>query len=159
MSDVTSIERAAVELAEMRKTARAGRKAFAAVFSPFVRAMRKAIKLFLDARADGVSREDAEKGLELELREAWPKSVSKFAPDCGSCDDTGWTEHLCWADRRCGRKWCAAALSSSQHLYVEPCGCAAGDRMRKKIQTTDDGIAAAGRMVKKRAGSFSRVGR
>lgn len=158
MSDVESIDRAATELVEMRKAARTKRKAFAAsVFSPFVRAMRKAMGLYLDARREGVSREDAEKGLELELREAWPKSVSKFAPACGSCDDTGWTEHTCWERHRCGRKVCADN-PERQHLFVEPCGCAAGDRMRKKIRTTEDAIAAAGRTSKRKAGNWKQVG-
>jgi hypothetical protein len=158
MSDVESIERAAVEVAEMRKSACAGRKAFAAVFSPFVRAMRKAMGLYLTARDQGVSREDAEKGLELEIRGCWPKGVSKFAPQCGSCDDTGWTEHTCWERHRCGREVCAKN-PERQHLYVEPCGCANGDRMRKKIRTTEDALAAVGRTAKKRSGSFSRIGR
>ena len=155
MSDTTTIERAAVELTEMRKAARAGRKAFAAIYTPFVRAMRKALSLYLQARKDGLSREDAEKGLELEIRAAWPKGVSKFAPQCSSCEDTGWTEYTCWDQRRCGRETCARN-PERQHLYVEPCGCANGDRMRKKIRTTEDAIAAAGRSKKR--GGFRQVG-
>lgn len=159
MSDVTTIERAAEELVAMRKAAREKRKAFAAsVFSVFERAMRKAITLYLKARKDGVSREDGIKGLEEELRAAWPKSVSKFAPACDACDDTGWTEHLCWADLRCGRKWCAASASSFQHLYVDPCACANGDRMRKRVQTTEDALVAVGRTQKRKARGWTQVG-
>lgn len=158
MSDTTTIERAAEEVTAMRKAVRDKRRAFAAsVFSVFERAMRKALGLYLDARRQGVSREDAEKGLELEIRAAWPKSVSKFAPQCGSCDDTGWTEHTCWERHSCGREVCARN-PERVHLFVEPCGCAAGDRMRKKIRTTDDAIQAAGRTQKRKAGNWKQIG-
>jgi hypothetical protein len=158
MSDATAIERAAEEVTAMRKDAGAKRKAFVGtVASAFVRAMWKAMALYREARGQGVSREDAGNGLELEIRAAWPKGVSKFAPQCGSCDDTGWTEHTCWERHRCGREVCARN-PERQHLYVEPCGCANGDRMRKKIRTTEDAIAAAGRTTKRKAGGWKQVG-
>lgn len=158
MSDVAMIDRLASDLTALRQKARDGRRAFAAsVDSIFVKAMKAAMSLYLRARRDGVSQEDGIRGLEEEIRAVWPKSVSKFAPTCGSCDDTGWTEHTCWERHRCGRKVCADN-PERQHLFVEPCGCAAGDRMRKRVRTTDDQIAAAGRVQKRKQGKWNQVG-
>lgn len=158
MSDLTTIDRAATELTEMRRSARAGRKAFqASPLSVFERTMRAAMGLYLKAIKDGMSREDAARGLEEEVRGAWMKPTSKFAPDCGSCDDTGWVEHACWDGHRCGRETCARN-PERQHLYVEPCGCVKGDRMRAKVRSTEDAIAAAGRTTKRKAGNWKQVG-
>jgi hypothetical protein len=158
VSDITTIERVSEEFVAMRKAAREKRKAFtASVYSVFERTMRRVMKQYLEARGQGVSREDGIKGIELELRAVWPKSVSKFNPACGSCDDTGWTEHTCWERHRCGREVCAKN-PERQHLYVEPCGCAAGDRMRKRVRTVEDSIAAAGRTQKRKAGNWKQVG-
>lgn len=139
------------------KAARASRRAFASSpVSAFVRKMRDVIALFLRAREEGVSREDGIRGIEEELRAAWPKTVSKFKPACDECDDTGWREMVCWDRQRCGRKLCAAN-PERQHAYVVACECAAGDRMRRRQRTTDDDLAAVGKTAKKRGG-FSRFG-
>jgi hypothetical protein len=158
MSDQATIDRATEAFYAAKRAARAGRKAFA--LSPdagFVRTMQGAIAQYLEARGQGVSRDDAVKGLELELRGCWPKAVSKFLPVCGHCEDTGWMEHTCWDQHRCGREVCAKN-AERQHLYVEPCVCANGDRMRKKVHSTEDAMAAAGRTKKRKSGGWRQAG-
>lgn len=158
MSDQATIEQAATDLTLLRRTIRAKRRAFAAsADSAFVKAMKHAMGLYLQARRDGVSREDAEKGLELEIRGCWPKGVSKFAPVCSHCGDTGWMEHTCWDQHRCGREVCAKN-PERQHLYVEPCACQKGDRLRAKVATQDEATARAGRTAKRKAGNWKQVG-
>ncbi len=138
------------------KEARKARRAFASSpVSTFVRKMRDVIALYLRARSEGVSREDGIRGVEEELRAAWPKSVSKFKPACDECDDTGWREMVCWDRQRCGRKVCAAN-PEKQHGYVVPCECPSGDRMRSRTRSTDDALVSVGKTQKKR--SFSRFG-
>jgi hypothetical protein len=149
-------DRARAEFYAAKKAARAQRAAFRQ--SPdagFVRTMQGAITQYLAARADGVSRDDAVRGLDEELRGAWPKSVSKFNPNCDACADTGWREVLCWDSHRCGRETCAKN-PERQHFYVVICDCPKGDRFRKQEANHEDAIARAGRMPKKR--TFSRMG-
>lgn len=159
MSEQTTIDRATAEFYDAKKAARKGRQAFAAtVASVFVRAMQAALALYLKARDQGVSREDGIRGLEEELRAAWPKTVSKFKPTCDACEDTGFVDHVCWAQMRCGREVCAKN-PERQHGYVEICHCTSGDRKRGRGPVTpDDAITAAGKTQRKRGG-FSRMGR
>lgn len=147
-----------VELAEARKAVRAARRAFrSSPDSAFVKTMRGVMEQYLKARSEGVSREDGIRGIEAELRAAWPKSVSKFRPECDACDDLGWVERVCWDQHRCGRKVCAVN-PERQHAYVEICHCPKGDRFRPKAWTPDDQIAAVGKTQRKKSG-FTRVGR
>lgn len=140
-----------VELADAKKAAKESRKAFrqTPVVSAFVRAMQKAMGLYRQAILDGMSRDLAREGLEAELRAAWPKSVSKFAPKCQTCDDTGYEEQTCWERHRCGREVCARN-PERVHAYVVPCHCPAGDAKRKRQWKPDDALTAAGKMPKKR---------
>ena len=67
----------------LRKTARAHRRAFAASpLSAFVTAMRAAMDEYRTFRREGVSRDDACRGLEAVLRDAWPHQASKFDDAC-----------------------------------------------------------------------------
>ncbi len=142
---------------DAQKAVRENRRAFAkSPASGFVKAMQHAIQQYLDARSQGVAREDACKGLEMELREAWPKSVSKFKPACDSCDDTGYVDHVCWDQHRCGREVCARN-PDRQHAYVEICHCPKGDMKRPRQRGSDDAISGAGRTAKKKRG-FTRFG-
>lgn len=153
-----AIDRAATELAEARKAARAIRRDFArSPESAFVRVMKGVITQYLQARKDGVSRDDGIRGIEEELRAAWPKSVSKFAPNCQACEDTGWMERTCWDQQRCSRKLCIDN-PERQHLYVVPCHCAKGDRFRPRQFTPEDAIAVASRTKKKKPGGWRQVG-
>ena len=161
MSDlpIIDLQRATAEFYAAKQAARANRKAFAASpDSAFVKAMQSAIGQYLQARAQGVSRDDGIAGIEAELRGCWPKGVSKFTPDCPHCEDTGWMEHTCWAEHRCGRDVCAKN-PEREHLYAEPCTCTKGDRMRPKSKSTEDAIAAVGRTAKRKPGSWRQVSR
>lgn len=143
---------------ENQQRARAGRAAFAhSPDSAFVRAMQGAISQYLKARDQGVNQEDGIRGIEEELRACWPKSVSKFVPECDACDDTGYRELTCWDRQQCGRKVCAAN-PERQHLYMVPCDCAKGGRMRERVKHTDDGIAAAARTPKRKSGGWRQAG-
>ena len=159
MSDQPAIDRSTQEFYDARKAARQSRKAFAASpDSAFVTAMQGAISQYLQARDQGVSRDDGIRGLEMELRGCWPKTVSKFAPACIACDDTGWVEYECIdGGRRCGRELCAQVRERA-HLYVEPCGCAKGKRTQPKPADHGDIANAAGKTAKRRQG-FVRFGR
>ena len=110
---------------------------------------------YLKMREQGVSQEDACKGLEGVLREVFP--LSKFGPRCLECDDSGWRERVCWANQRCGREWCAKAHPAHEHAYLEPCGCPAGDRHRARLARGDEALAAVGKVTKKPR-SFTRFG-
>jgi hypothetical protein len=157
VNPVTDPQGAAAAQAE-RAHARSVRREFlTSPVSAFVRAMKGAITQYLAAREQGVSRQDGIRGLEEELRGAWPKSVSKFKPACDACDDTGYREWTCWDQQRCGREVCAKNPERT-HLYVVPCDCAKGDRFRPKTFTPDDQLASVGRTHKKRGG-FTRFGR
>ena len=148
-----------VELAEAKQAVRASRRAFAtSAASAFVRTMRGVIAQYLTARSEGVSREDGIKGVELELRSAWPKAVSKFRPNCDACDDTGYVEHVCWDQNRCGREVCARN-PERQHGYVTICHCPKGDGKRPYTPSPEDALTAVGRTARKKPGSFRQVGR
>lgn len=145
------------ELAAEKKAVRHGRWAFLrSPLSAFVKTMQEAMRQYLAAREQGVSREDGIRGIKEELRGAWPKSVSKFTPTCHDCDDTGWRELVCWERQRCGREVCAKN-PERQHAYVVPCDCERGDRKRKRTITTDDQLAAVGKTQPKKRG-FTRLG-
>jgi hypothetical protein len=147
-----TMDRARAEFYAAKRAARETRRAFASSgASPFVAVMQGVIGQYLQARLDGVSREDGIRGIDAELRGAWPKSVSKFKPACDACDDTGYQEHTCWESQRCGREVCAKN-PDRQHLYVEPCHCPKGDRFRPKFRSSDDDLASVGRMKKKTRG-------
>jgi hypothetical protein len=140
-----------------RKAVRDARRAFAqSGDSAFVQVMQGAISEYTRMRSEGVSREDAIRGLEAELRGAWPKSVSKFKPACDGCDDTGYRELVCWDGQRCGREVCARN-PERQHPYVVACDCGAGDKMRKRSYAPDEALTQVGRSQKKPRG-FSRFG-
>jgi hypothetical protein len=147
-----------VELAEAKKAVRASRRAFAStVASKFVKAMQHAFGLYREARKQGTSRDEAAVGLEQALRAAWPKAPSRFARDCDACEDTGWVEHFCWHEQRCGRKSCSEN-PERQHAYVTACHCVKGDRFRPKVFNPEDAIAATARTQRKKRGGFTRMG-
>jgi hypothetical protein len=139
------------------RAARKARKAFAAVFSPFVRAMREATAAYLEARGQGVQREDALKGLEFALRETWPKHVSKFSAKCADCDDTGYQEFICRIYARCERDSCQRKGEEWQHRYVRPCGCEKGQKFQPKYRAPETEQDTIGQVHKPKRG-FTRFG-
>jgi hypothetical protein len=144
---------------ELRAQARAGRKSFASsVDSQFVKAMKRVMSDYLEARAQGVSRADAVKGIEEVLRAEWPQRPTKF-PTCEGCGGAAWRVTYCTHNRRCGRERCSMAEPEYEHSYVVYCDCEAGVTLRGKHDRKgiEDDLARIGR-TKKRARGFSRLG-
>lgn len=134
------------------------RHAEAMPVSEFVREMRKVMDDYRDARAAGMSREDAEKGIESALRSLWPKPPSKFGPVCDDCDDTGWQEQTCSVVHRCGRQRCEQGPSSVEHTYVVACHCPRGDGPAgRTLASPVDQVSEATKSKPKKRG-FSRFG-
>ncbi len=157
MTDQPAIDRATAEFYAAKKAARTNRRAFAASpDSSFVHAMQGAIAQYLQARAQGVSRDDGIKGLELELRDCWPKAVSKFVPNCPHCEDTGYVEHTCWSEHRCGRLVCAEN-PEREHLYVTPCTCPKAHHPKQRNE--HDALTKVGRTAKRPTGAWRQVSR
>jgi hypothetical protein len=147
----------------LRAEARRKRRAFAmSPLSPFVRTMQQCMRDYLAARANGVSYEDAVRGIDEVVRAVWPVRHSKFPLACQMCDDIGWRVLTCWHGLRCGRYRCSLADPEWEHTYVVPCGCAKGDPFRRSGQqpraTPEDDLAAAGKTKgRKRLKGFSRI--
>ena len=143
--------------AEAREKRRA-RREFRAIFTPFVKAMREAITGYLGMRKQGVSREDAIKGLEVVLRDVWPKQVTKFPANCDACDDTGYVEKICAPYVRCERQTCQRKGDEFQHRYVVLCHCDKGQAMARaqvrKYAEPEVGIGKVGKPKK----SWQRLG-
>lgn len=147
----------------LRAAARRERRVFAqSPLSPFVTAMQACMRDYLAARAQGVSQEDAVKGLEEVVRAVWPARRSKFPPACTVCEDLGWRLVECHHGLRCGRERCSWADETWTHPFVVPCGCAQGDRFRRSgqrpVRSPEDEVEAAGkRRTRRRAPSFARL--
>jgi len=141
----------------LRERVRQKRRLFArSSMGRVARALADAMDEFHRMRAQGVSRDDAVKGLETVLRDVIPQS--RF-PDsrCAGCDNTGWRETVCTHQRRCGRESCSLAEPSWEHRYVVPCECLHGDRHRPKpARGGDDALVAVGKTKKR---GFTRLGR
>lgn len=147
--------------ADARRDAARARRGFASSqLGAFANAMSAAMTEYHRMREAGVSREDACKGLEAVIRDAWPKPTTKYPPACSDCDGTGWREMVCWAEQRCGRRVCVDRHPSWEHRYVVSCHCLAGDRRRARPTMPEDALTAVGRMQtrKKTNRGFTRVG-
>jgi len=137
------------------------RQSFAKECSAFVIALQAAMVEYFSFRKQGVSREDAIKGLEVVIRDVWPKQVSKFTADCDACDDTGFQEDICRPYVRCGRKECDRHGEDFQHRYVRFCFCAKGEGFRRKAHKTPEpetAVAQIGKTAKSKKGSWNRLG-
>lgn len=114
---------------------------------------------YAEARDVGVSQYDACKGFDGILRDVFP--LTHYPMKCETCGDTGYQERVCKDGRRCEGHYCSREPDAAfAHLYVEPCGCPAGDKFRKKVWVpgdTDAPIAAGN--VKRKARGFTRLGR
>lgn len=145
---------------ELRADVRSKRRAFAvAPESRFVRAMRKVMADYLAARAEGVSREDAVKGIEEVLRAESIFRVSKFQV-CEECGAGGWRVTYCTHNRRCGREKCSMAEPEWEHSYAVYCDCEAGVNLRANHarKSVQDDLASVGKTRRKPRG-FTPIGR
>jgi hypothetical protein len=114
--------------------------------------LRTAMTDYQQMRGQGVSQEDACRGIETILRDVFPQT--KFPPRCEVCADTGWEEQVCDDGHRCGRRWCAHTEETYTHPYVQPCVCPSGDTVR---QRPADAAVIAGRTTRRKS-HWTRVG-
>jgi hypothetical protein len=144
----------------LRATARAGRRDFAqSADGKFARTMIAAMNQFAAMRKGGVSFEDAVRGIEAELRDAWPGRTTKF-DTCPGCSGTGYQERTCCHSMRCARWKCQHAEADWEHAYVTPCDCPKGDAFKgRSMATGEEHLAAVGRRKKPTPKSWSQGGR
>lgn len=125
----------------------------------FARTMMAAMDQFAAMRRAGVSFDDAVRGIEAELRGAWPGRTTKFE-QCPGCGDTGYQERTCTQSMRCARFKCERADAGWEHPYVTPCDCAAGSKLKGRgLVSGEDMLAAVGRRKKPAPRGWSQVGR
>ena len=144
------------EKAAALKLAREGRKAFAVSLGPIATQLTEAMNEYVRMRSEGVSREDACRGLEHVLLDVFPRT--KFGPACSTCDDIGWRETTCTHRMRCGRQWCSLTEPAWEHLYVVPCDCPRGERRREQPKVAEDEIAAVGRTQRRQRKGWRGMG-
>lgn len=146
------------EVADLRRAVGSARRAFArSPLGRLARVMQHAVSEYLTARAEGVSRWDACKGLEEVLRAEIP--LSRFPGPCETCDGTGWALETCRHGARCHRRRCGPAPPTWEHPYALPCACPAGDPHRPKIGSgTVEDLATIGRQKKAKRRGFMRLG-
>lgn len=100
------------------------------------------MRQYHDARAVGVSHEDACLGLEAVLRDVLP--LSHYPAWCVACDDSGW-EPLDCNGRQCGRTW-----EHGPHGYVVECPCRSSNQTYQR-RLTEQRERASGRAAKRDA--------
>lgn len=114
---------------------------------PLASAVMEAIAIRDQMKADGVTGEDLNCGLEGVLRDLWPKPHGRTEPwryKCERCCDYGYEYFDCPGDETCGRD-----TPHAKHDYVRPCYCAKGQTMlEKKTSTPDDSMTKASKSRK-----------
>jgi len=83
-------------------------------------------------------------GLEVVVREAWPKGrENEWKYLCQDCNDYGWRVHSCSGDDTCGRY-----RKHAEHEYVTPCWCAKGIAVTPKPKQDKDELEKVGKVKK-----------
>lgn len=145
---------------QLRAEVRQQRREFAkSAEGGFARVMRKAMDEFMKMREGGVAFDDAVRGIEAELRDAWPMRTGRESR-CAYCEETGYRERFCTHELRCARYRCANAETEWEHPYVVPCDCEFGDRLKgNSALPSEEQLAAIGRRKKAKPSGWSRMGR
>jgi hypothetical protein len=115
-------------------------------------AVMQAIEIRDHLKADGVTGDALNIGLEGVLRDTWPKGRSEPWHTCKGCSDYGLEMFTCPGDATCGRERPHLA-----HDFGKPCWCQKGARFREAPKPTSDDFTNAGK-APKRSG-FARAGR
>lgn len=147
------------DVTTLRRAARDGRRAFArSQDGQIATQLKDAWREYERMRREGVSRDDACRGLELILRDVFP--ATPYGPDCTICDDTGWRIKTCSDRLRCARRRCAHADPEWEHTYAVLCDCPKGDAKRQRVLAAEDALAAVGRAQQRKppARGFRRMG-
>lgn len=142
---------------KLRREAAVNRRRFGEVYGPITKTLMGAMDEYHRMRSEGVSKDDAVKGLELVLREVMPM---KGTPPriCEDCTGTGWELRHCRYGARCNRRLCGEAPPGErEHDYVVPCHCPLGDRFKRRSEPTDDTVV--GKRPKRRVGGWRTIGR
>lgn len=148
-----------LEIAAAKRSATLNRSKF--IRSPegqFARLMMAAMREYHRMRDEGVSREDAIRGVEIELRDSWPLRRIARAEPCVGCGGTGWRLTSCDYSLRCQRENCQSTPPEWTHPYVVPCDCELGDRFRPSANANFDPLASVGRSKKKKEKTWTRLG-
>lgn len=56
-------------------------------------------------------------------RELLTRRQTAWKDECTTCRDSGWVEHHCTPQVRCGRRFCAEMGEKHEHEYYSPCAC------------------------------------
>lgn len=56
-------------------------------------------------------------------REMLSHRQREWKDECLTCKDSGWREHHCTQQTRCGRKFCAQLGEKHEHTYYSACPC------------------------------------
>ncbi len=98
-------------------------------------------------KADGMTGDELNRGLEGILRELWPKPHGRTTPwrfNCETCEDYGFEHFECPGDETCAR-----TKPHAPHHYVRPCFCPRGRTMvEKHTPTPDDATTRASKPTK-----------
>lgn len=114
---------------------------------------------YLDARAKGMSVEDAAKGLEATLREAIPPSPYTRPYVCETCSDTGFEPCECDGSAGAHGPTCGRQSLHDAHHYVRTCFCEKGAKMnQQKVQADAEQAAIAAAAKPRKRTSWSRMG-
>lgn len=150
----------AQEHAQLRAGVRQQRREFAgSVEGKFATVMWNAVKSYLRMREEGVPREDALKGLELVVREHWPRGRQReWKYLCDDCRDTGWKSGRCRPYARCKPDH-DYLDADREHDFVSPCHCGQGDRFRRQSADMDSEAELAKVGRKRKTTNWSRPGR
>lgn len=113
------------------------------VFGPLATAVMECIQLRDKMKADGVTGDDLNRGLEGVLRDMWPKPHGRTAPWrllCEKCNDYGYEYFQCPGDHTCGPNPAKHEdrKPHAPHEFVRPCFCAKGRTMLEKREHTPD---------------------
>lgn len=111
----------------------------------------EALRLWDRQKAEGVSVEDRQAGLERTLRVAWPQRNTWHAL-CEACQDIGLIEYACSGQLDCDRR-----EPHRPHSYGRPCSCPKGARFRPAPERASS-FQQAGQVGRRRTG-WTRVGR
>jgi uncharacterized protein YegP (UPF0339 family) len=123
----------------------------------FTRSMKAAMGEYLRMREQGVSRDDAVKGIEAVLRATWPFKTRE-KQTCDSCDGTGWRLKVCQHMARCAReRICWQAEPEWEHDYVVPCDCELGDRFKPAVRSAEQELASVGRKKPAKSGGWRKL--
>src|SRR6266853_1090155 len=133
----------------VRRQLRAARAA--EQLGPLAQTYRAAMRLWDAQKAEGISLEERQRGLEQSLRAAWPQT-REWHYLCSACDDYGLVIAQCpGGEAQTSRRPRVHTAHNSTwpcsrpHTYGWPCSCPAGARFRSQPKPEPTDFHAAGK--------------